>query len=91
MRLSERLEILVKLLNLAKLEMVETLLDEGLVMRATARTEVETLTGIGDLLDHRIRKLSTSIFKFLALTARIIAAFVCLFVCFYEDILNKVT
>lgn len=68
-----------------------TWFDAVKVQKTTARIEVETLTGIGDLLDHRIRKNITLNFKSLVLTARCRAVFICSFVCFYEDSLNKVT
>ena len=36
--------------------MMETWLEAAKVKKTMARIKVETLTGIGDLLDHRVRK-----------------------------------
>lgn len=66
--------VLFKLLKLTQLEMMVTWVEALKVKRTMARTEVETLTYTGNLLDHRIRKKKPTInFKFLVLTARCIA------------------
>ena len=62
--------------------MMETWLEAAKVKKTMARIKVETLTGIGDLLDHRVRKKINSKFQIYCFYSKMQSCFY-LFICLF--------